>query len=109
MAHAEMKRPTVRTVVESIGRFFAHYASDMTLWPVLFVIVGHLIIVIAPLMTHAWKYGSTGAFVGLALFAVVSALIVVYGERRRALFAGVVGMWCVCGLAAFAGNHYDIL
>lgn len=89
------------------------YVDDSVLWPVAVSLLGHVVIVIVPLMLQVWRHGSVGAGVLLAALLVGTVWLV----RMEALAVGRVGaltgvlavMWAVSFPAAWFAEVTGVL
>ncbi len=78
------------------------YVRNPSLWPVLVALLGHVVIVIAPLMLAVWRVGSVAAGVVLvALAALTLGACVV--EARALKRPGGVGVSLALTWAAALG------
>lgn len=92
-----------RGVVEVIFQ----YLDEPLLWPVLFALLGHLVIVIAPLGVYAYRDHSPLALLGLLLLVAGSVAGAVFEHRHRgrpgALTLGLSTTWLVSAGVAWLG------
>jgi len=96
-----------------LERVILPFLREPTLWPILLVLVAHVVVFVAPLLVLAWRDGHGWAIAGLFVTAAgsVTASAMEIRDHRRpggitALFAAV---WALCGAGAWAGARSGLL
>lgn len=95
-----------------VDRWILVFVREPTLWPVLLVVIGHAVALLAPLLLWALRDGQRGPAVTLALLGALSATGVVWELRRRgpgALTGLLVSTWLLSGTGALLAQRYDML
>ena len=95
-----------------IDRWILVFVREPTLWPVLLVVIGHAVALMAPLLLWALRDGQRGPALTLLLLGAVSAAGVVWELRRRgpgALTGLLASTWALSGAGALLANRYDLL
>lgn len=89
------------------------YVTEPALWPVLLALLGHVVVVIAPLVLAVARTGSLYAVAGLVVLAAVSAVFVRWELRVRgrpsAVTGAVVGTWIVSLVSAWGADRLGVL
>lgn len=89
------------------------FLREQTLWPVLGAILAHVIALQAPLLVLAFRDGHGWSFLGVAVFAGITAAVVGLELRERqrpGLIAALFGAtWLLCGVGALAVLHFGIV
>ena len=96
-----------------VDRYILYAARESMLWPLLIVVLAHFAAFIASVLLPAWRTGNSLA-VTLSLLMVVGTGLSVRAEvRRKGRPAGLTWMlaatWGMSGIAAYAGNRFDLL
>ena len=95
-----------------VDRFVLVFVRESTLWPVLFVIIGHVVVFTAPVLLLSMRDGRPSAFVALALLLFFSVQIVradwSRGGRLAALSVLVAVVWALSLAAAWLANDTGI-
>lgn len=92
-------------------RFVLPYVRDPGLWPVLLVIIGHLVLALALLLLLAARDGHTAAWVLLGFCAAGSVAIARFEWRRLGLGAlsGIIlASWLLGAVLALVADHHDL-
>jgi len=99
------------SAIVRVDRFLANYVSDPMLWPVMLAVLGHVIIVIAPVILLAVRDRHPLGIVGLAFALVSSASLFVRRGRPRARVLGwlVLATWVASAGMAWLGYVYRVL
>jgi hypothetical protein len=99
--------------VSRLERAILPFLREPTLWPVLLVIVGHAIVVLAPLLIFAWRDGSSGALTSLVLLAGLSIAAggsELRARRRLGAIGGLAAVtWSLSAIAAWLAARAEIL
>lgn len=102
----------VASVGLRIERAFLWFVREPTLWPVLLVVIGHAVVLVAPLALLAFRDGSGPASVTLAALAGLTGLLLVREIRLRrrvgALGALALVTWLLGGGAAVASHRWGL-
>lgn len=69
----EQEQEAVGDWPEWVRDWVLPYLDDSILWPVLFALVAHVLIVIVPLMLQVWRYQNVGA--GMMLLILLTASV----------------------------------
>lgn len=90
-------------------RWILPFVREPTLWPVLLVLVAHVVVFLAPLLLLALRDGHGGARVTLAVTALASAWAAA-GEWRRRGRPGALGallgvLWILSGAGALLAHR----
>jgi hypothetical protein len=95
-----------------VDRFILPFVREPTLWPVLIVLVAHVVAFLGPAMIFAVRDGGRGSMAVLALLAALSALVVRFEWRREgrpsALTALTVTTWAASIAFAYLAHHTHI-
>ena len=89
------------------------YLREPSLWPVALALLGHVMIVLAPVMLFAWRDGNPFAY--LALFLVISGTVhLMWLEVRHIRRPGAVTLaltltWAAAVGVAWAGWRWGLL
>jgi hypothetical protein len=89
------------------------YANEPALWPVLFAIIGHVVVVLAPLLLAVFRDRFMPA--GAILFVFVSTTLALINSERRAtgslgaLTGTLVVTWSLAVLIAGITGYYGVL
>jgi len=95
-----------------VDRWLLVFVRESTLWPVLLVLIGHAVALVAPLLLWAIRDGERGPAWALALLGLPSALGVAWELRHRgpgALTGLLLSTWGLSIAAAIAADRYDLL
>ena len=97
---------------EWVQTWILPYISEPTLWPVLFALLGHVVVIIAPMMLFVHRHNSVRSMILLSLLAVGSAALVRFEVKYRRLPGGVtltvILTWlCSAGLA-WISDYYGV-
>lgn len=89
------------------------FVREPTLWPILLVLVAHVVVFVAPLLVVAWRDGGGWAIAGLCVTGALSATasVLEIRDRRRpgSITALLAVVWLLCGAGAWAGVWAGIL
>ena len=89
------------------------YLREPSLWPVAVAVLGHVVVVLAPLMLVLWRTGSVAAGMALGVLLVASLWPVrweVGAQGRPGCATGVlVVVWVVSGLTAWLAGDFGLL
>lgn len=95
-----------------IERWVMPYVAESGLWPVLAALLGHVVLVIAPVLLGLWR-GNPAMALPLTVMIMISVWIIRtewagYGRPARA--SVVVGLtWCAAVVLAYVGDRTDLL
>ena len=93
-----------------VERILDAYLGDTAMWPIVFAVAGHLLVVLAPLMLGLVRSRSPIGFFGLVGFAIPTVGLVRAGFRIKrpvtTLFV-VVFMWGGAVGLAWAADHWQ--
>ena len=95
-----------------IDRWILVFVREPTLWPVMLVVIGHAVALLAPLMLFAYRDGQRGSAVTLAVLGIPCLAGVVWEIRRRgpgALTGLVASTWSLGVAAALTADQYGLL
>lgn len=88
------------------------FVEDPLLWPVLLVVIGHVVALVAPVLLLAVRDRRIPAMGALALLVGLSVSIVNGDVRRRGRpampSAFLLVTWLLSGAAAVAAHRYDL-
>jgi hypothetical protein len=95
-----------------VDRWLLVFVREPTLWPVLLVVIGHAIALLAPLLLWAIRDGQRGPGWTLALLALPCVAGISWELRDRgpgALTGLLFSTWALSVAAAIASDHYHLL
>ena len=95
-----------------IDRWLLVFVREPTLWPVLLVVVGHAIALLAPLLLWAIRDGQSGPAWTLALLALPCVAGTAWELRHRgpgALTGLILSTWGLSAATAIAADHYHLI
>jgi len=96
-----------------IAQWVLPYLKEPTLLPVTLALLGHVVVVLAPLMLMLWRVGSLWAAVLLIAAAALSSFPIRWEwldeGGPRGVSAVVVLTWLASVAAAVAGDHWGVL
>jgi len=95
-----------------VDRWILVFVRESTLWPVLLVLVGNSVVLLAPLFLWSFRDGRAGPGWALAILALPSLAGIVWELRHRgpgALSGLLLTTWALAAAAALAANHYGLL
>lgn len=97
-----------------VERALLPFLREPTLWPILAVLVAHVVAFVAPLMVIVWRDPQPGwPSIGLVLLAagsLAACRVELRDQRRPGPVAGlIVATWLLCGAGAWAGARVGIL
>jgi len=88
------------------------YIQEPTLWPVLFALLGHVVVIIAPMMLFVQRHGSVKSLIGLCLMAFVSAAFIRFELKYRRRPGGVsftvLLTWASAAGLAWISDYYGV-
>jgi len=97
----------------TLERFLMHYFEDSALWPIVVVIVGHLVAISSFTLLTAIRERKLSAMLGGALLVYGSFLVLRWEyrqHRRPGKFALLLAItWILSGLIAYLGDLYKFL
>jgi len=97
---------------DRVDRFVLVFVRESTLWPILIVIVGHMVVFIAPVMLIAARELRPSALVAMAVLVWLSVNLVRYDRRRAGrlsqLTALALVVWTLSVVTAVAAHWYGI-
>lgn len=94
-------------------RWIWTYLREPTLWPVALAVLGHVMIIIAPVMLWAWRDGNLLAY--MALFLLGSGTVnLMWLEVRHSRRPGAVSLamlltWSAAAGVAWMGQRWGLL
>ena len=96
--------PTEPEPRDWVDRFILPFVRESTLWPVLIVLVAHVVAFVGPAMIFAVRDEGRGSMAVLAVLVVLSALVVRFEWRREGRPAALTALTAVTWVssAAFA-------
>ncbi len=99
--------------VSFADRWVLPYVEDSALWPVLIVVIAHVVVFIAPLLLYSVRDGHLLS-VGVLAWLIFMSAQVVRDEVKRIGRFGTLGWllvvtWLLSGIAAFYGARWDII
>lgn len=95
-----------------VDRWILVFVREPTLWPVLLVVIGHAVALMAPLLLWALLDGHGRSMVALGLLAALSLAGVTWELRRRgpgALTGLLASTWALSAGMAWLAHRYDLL
>jgi hypothetical protein len=95
-----------------VDRFVLVFVREPTLWPVLLVVIGHVVAFLGPLLLWSVRDGGRTASAVLALLLSLSLAAGVWELRSRglgALTGLLLASWAASAGAAVAAHHYEFL
>ena len=96
-----------------IDRFIMPYFEDSALWPVLIVVIAHVVAFISPVLLFAIRDHSLGAVAGLLGLAALSVKAVLHERSMHgglgAIAWAVVTTWLLSGSVAYWAARYDFM
>ena len=97
----------------SLERFIMHYLEDSALWPIVIVIIGHLVALASFALLFAVRERRVSAALATAVMLWGSFLALRW-EYRRHGHLGIITVllaitWLVSALTAYAGHTYKFL
>jgi len=97
----------------TLERFIMHYFEDSALWPIVVVIVGHLVAISSFTLLMAVRERKISAMLGGALLLYGSFLVLRWEYHRHGrpgIFALLLAItWILSGLIAYLGHLYKFL
>ncbi len=95
-----------------VDRFILVFVHESMLWPILVVIIGHVVVFTAPALLLALRDGRASAFAALLLLGFFSVQIVRFDLRRSgrlgALSALVTVVWVLSVALAWVAHETGI-
>lgn len=89
------------------------YLRDSSLWPVLIVLVVHVVAFVAPVMLYAVRDRRAGPIVALVILALLTLRGFRWEIHSRKKFGAIswliVTTWIASCIAAYCANLYDFL
>jgi hypothetical protein len=95
-----------------VDRWLLVFVREPTLWPVLLVLIGHAVVLLAPLFLWAFRDGQGGSACTVVLLAAASVAGIAWELRDRgpgALTGLLLSTWTLSAAAAVAADHYRLL
>jgi hypothetical protein len=96
-----------------LERWVLPYLRDSTLWPILLVLVAHVVAFLAPLILWAARDGGAASLATVGAFAALTGAGFWLERRQRggigAFSALLVCTWLLAGALAAVGHHTAIL
>jgi hypothetical protein len=96
-----------------IDRYLLPAIRESTLFPLLLVVIGHVVAFIAPALLFAVRDRSFGAMLALVVIAFFTVQCIRFEVRRHGrpdvLSAIFVGTWLASAATAWACDHYHLL
>ena len=94
-------------------RFIMHYFEDSALWPIVVVIVGHLVALSSFTLLLAVRERKISAILGVTLL-LYGSFAVLRWEYRKHGHLGIIALllaitWTLSGLIAYLGHLYKFL
>lgn len=97
----------------TLERFIMHYFEDSALWPIVVVIVGHLVALSSFTLLLAVRERKVSAMLGAALLVYGSFLVLRWEYRKHGhpgIFALLLAItWALSGSVAYLGHLYKFL
>ena len=88
------------------------YVEEATLWPVLFALLGHVAMLMAPMMLFVNRHGSVNSAVALIALALATAALIRFEVRYRRRPGGVtlsmVLTWGSAAAIAWLSDYYGV-
>jgi hypothetical protein len=88
------------------------YVEEATLWPVLFALLGHVVVIMAPMMLFVNRHGSVKSLVGLIGLGLLSAALIRFEIRYRRRPAGItlalLLTWISSAALAWLSDYYGV-
>jgi len=98
---------------DAVDRWVMPYVRDSTLWPVLLVVMAHVMAFVAPVLLYAIRDHHLAAFAALAGTLYLTFGVIRYDVRRSrrpaALSIIVLVIWAASIAAAYYGNRTGFL
>jgi hypothetical protein len=97
-------RPTRKSFSEWVETWLLPWVDDLSLWPVLFALLGHVMVFLSPLFLFAYRTGNPVFHLAILVFIGISLHIIKSEREYRGHFGGITGALVVLwsGSAAFA-------
>lgn len=96
-----------------IDRYLLPALRESTLFPLLLVVIGHVVAFIAPALLFAVRDRSFGSMAALFAISVLTVQCIRFEVGRHGrlgvLSAILLSTWAVSGAAAWACDHYQLL
>lgn len=97
---------------EWVQTWILPYISEPTLWPVAFALLGHVVVLIAPMMLFVQRHGSINSLVVLILLALGSVALVRFELKYRrmpgAVTVTLVLTWASSAGIAWLSDYYGV-
>jgi hypothetical protein len=97
---------------DGVERWILPYLEESTLWPVLIVLVAHIVAFVAVALLFAIRDHRTLAIAVVAMLALFSPRVVRYEWRRRgrpaSLSVGLAVIWICSFVAAYSLDHWSL-
>jgi len=88
------------------------YIQETTLWPVLFALLGHVVVLIAPMMLFVHRHHSINSIVVLSVLALGSVALIRFEIKYRRLPGGVTLTialtWLSSAALAWISDYYGV-
>jgi hypothetical protein len=95
-----------------LERALLPFLREQTLWPVLVVLVAHVVAMVAPLLVLMLRDRKPWAAAGVAAFGLATAACIgmdIRGHRRPGSVSGLFAVvWLLCGAGAFAAARLGL-
>jgi hypothetical protein len=96
-----------------VDRYLLPAVREFTLFPLLLVVIGHVVAFIAPALLFALRDRSFGAMLALFAMGVLTVQCVRFEVARHGrpdILSGILlATWLASGAAAWACDHYHLL
>lgn len=98
---------------QGVDMWIMPYLRDSTLWPVLIVLIVHVVAFVAPVMLYAVRDRRGGPIVALVILALLTLRGFRWEIHSRKKFGAIswliVTIWIASCIAAYWANFYDFL
>ena len=82
------------------------YLRDSALWPVLVVLIAHVVAFVAPVLLYAVRDGRIGPRVAIGIVVLLSLRGIYWEIRSRKTFGAIAWLIVVCWLSSFVAAYF---
>ena len=104
--------PVEDPVMHFLDEWVLPYFEETTLWPVLFALLAHIVVLLALLFLQAWRIGAPWAWAGIVFLGLIAFDLcrreVIVRRRPGGLTLVVVLTWIAGLITAVATGHWGI-
>ena len=91
---------------QGVDLWIMPYLRDSALWPVLIVLIVHLVAFVAPALLFAIRDRRIGALVAISIVVLLSLRGVYWEIRNRKTFGAISWLIVVCWLSSFVAAYF---